>query len=580
MATKKKTATKERVSPKAEKEAEKSKESVTHSDKAPLVTRRMSEVALQELLAEIALKPGGVAYDDIAKRHGISRKTLWEIRKERAEEITEMQGEFLTEHKPEVLQALIQSAVGFVTDEKQYAPNPKSIEIFLGLQNAANLTGDTDAFRLFDFYWPLPTQGRFIFEGEASGQLSINLLVSGIGYGKTRSLIPKMLTLARRNRGRQGMLVAPTYKMLHNPVLDYCLELLEECGVKYKHRKADGELELWGDTTIILRSCENEDNLRGPNLAFVCGDELRNWSKKAFDISLGRIRDPKSVVKEFAGVTTPDGFDWVYDLSEKGDIGDVKGVDGFKIRTLFAKTVENIYLPPDFIELVKSTYDKEFAEQELEAKFINIGHGRIYPNFDRQVHVQKCKFDPSLPVWIGQDFNVNPMATVLTQPYQNGGAIEVRVFDELAIKSANILDTIKALRELGFSPQTYRGEMRVYPDATGWNDNAAATRSANDQLREAGYVVQPPRVNPLIRDRYAAVNGKLRNANGKSTLVIDPKCKSLIQDLEREVYQEGAPIREKTKDGANTRGHHSDALGYIIHREFAIETGFRPARLS
>jgi hypothetical protein len=172
------------------------------------------------------------------------------------------------------------------------------------------------------------------------------------------------------------------------------------------------------------------------------------------------------------------------------------------------------------------------------------------------------------------------MSTVLCQPYRVGDLTEIRVFAELAIKSANILDTIKALRELGFDPKTYRGEMRIYPDATGWNDNAAAMRSANDQLKDAGFVVQSPRSNPLIRDRYAAVNGKLRNANGVATLFIDPKCKSLVHDLEREVYQEGAPIREKTKDGANTRGHHSDALGYIIHREFAIESGFRPARIS
>lgn len=555
----------------------KTKETIA-PDKPQIIKAKLSEPQLKLLITDVALKPGGATYEDIAKRHGIDRKTLYDIRVERADEILELQNDFFLEHKADVMRALVESAKGFFTDgpkgKQQHPPNAKSIETFFELQQKIGLGGDTDPFRLFDIFWPLPKQARFIFEGDPTGQLSINLLISGIGYGKTQSLIPKMLTLARRNKGRQGMLVAPTYKMLNNPVLNYCIELMELCGTKYKHRKADGELELWGDTTIILRSCENEENLRGPNLAFVCGDELRNWTKKAFDISLGRIRDPKSNVREFAGVTTPYGFDWVYDLSENSSLGDLRGIDNFKVRTLFAKTEENIYLPPDFIDVVRERYDPQYAEQELEAKFLNVGKGLIYYPFNRSEHIKESvTYDPRLPVWIGQDFNVSPMATVLMQPHKkDNGKIDVHVFDELSIKNANIQDTIRELAEMGLAPG--KNQITIYPDASGDNRSATSEKSSTQQLKDAGYEINSGRANPFIRDRYAAVNGKLKNANGDVSLFISPRCKKLIEDLEREVYKEGASIREGTRDGAKERGHHSDALGYAIHQEFNIESPY------
>lgn len=534
---------------------------------------------MQLLIRDVALKPDGISFEDIAKKYGIQRSTLTEYRNERADEILQVQNDFFNEHKGDVMKALIESAKGFYADTpdgmKQYAPNAKSIELFFSIQQQVAKTEDTDVFRLFDIFWPRKKQAEFIYGGDPEGKLFINLAITGIGWGKTVTLIHKATTLARRNRGRTGMVVSPTYKMLQNPVMSYFLEMLGEVNTKNKYNKNAGELTLWGDTTVLLRSCDNYENLRGPNVAWVCGDELRNWDFEAFRILLGRIRDPKSTVREFAGVTTPWGFNWIYDLIEKHE-----GLGEAKLSVIRGKTEENYALPGDFIEMVRANYDAEYAEQELDGTFLNLGVGRIYPKYDRAIHVKDLRFDPSLPVWIGQDFNVNPMASVICQPRRRPDMLtDILVLDELSVKGG-VQDTIKALKEKGFDPKTYRGEIVLYPDATGWNNNAAAERSSLQQLKDAGYTIQSPKANPLIRDRYAAVNGKLCNAHGVATLFIDPKCKQLRTDLEREVYQEGAPIREKTKDGAATRGHHSDALGYIIHREFAIESGFRPARIS
>lgn len=562
--------------------SEESKE--TTPDCAQIRARKETpkEQQADSLIQIVALNPEGLTFDQIAEAHGISRRALYDFRREHAEEIQRKRQEFYEEKNGRVARALMESIEGFVAKtpkgDYQHPPNPKSIELYLGLVKNTAQNDDSDPLRLYDEYWPLPKQSQFIFSGDPLGKFTKNYLISGIGFGKTAALIEKALVLARRNRKRLGMIVAPTYKMLQHPVLEYLINRLNQLGIKYKYRKADGELELWGDTIILLRSADNPDNLRGPTIAWAVGDELRNWEKSAFDIVLGRIRDPNARDKQFAGTTTPDGFNWIYEEVE-GDKADSQKRDG-QLSVIYAKTSENPHLPSDFIELVENTYSDDFAKQELEGKFLPVGKGLIYHCFNRSVNIKPCKYDPALPVWIGQDFNVTPMASVLMQPHRlPNGQTEVHVFAELVIRNASVDDLVKAWKELGFPPD-YRGDLFIYPDATAWNRNVSAAKAPLTQIRDAGYKIVSPRGNPLTRDRYAAVNGKLKNAHGVSTLFIDPSCKTLITDFEREVYKEGSPVREGIRDGAATRGHHSDALGYPIHNEFRIETGFIPSRLA
>lgn len=537
---------------------------------------------IEDLINLLALNPTKLSYEAIATKYNVSRPTLLEFRKEYAEQIRERRADYFEQHQGRVMAAMIESIEGFEAQTPkgiyQHPPNPNSMKLFYELVATRGGNDDSDPYRLFDEWYPLQKQAQFIYSGSPLGSYTKNFLISGIGFGKTATLVEKAIILARRNRKRLGMVIAPTYKMLQHPVLEYLIARLNQLSIKYKYRKADGELELWGDTIILLRSADNPDNLRGPTIAWAVGDELRNWEKSAYDIVLGRIRDPNARDKQFAGVTTPDGYNWLFE-EVQGERAEREMREGM-LSVIYARTVDNPHLPADFIELVKSSYDADFADQELEGKFLPVGRGLIFHCFNRAVNMKPCKFDPSLPVWIGQDFNVTPMASVLMQPHRlPNGMTEIQVFAELSINNASVDDLLKAWKALGFPPD-YRGELLIYPDATAWNRNVSASRSPLTQIQDAGYKIVSPRGNPLTRDRYAAVNGKLRNANGVSTLFIDPSCTKLRDDLEREVYKEGSPVREATRDGAAKRGHHSDSLGYPIHHEFRIETGFIPSRVA
>lgn len=71
--------------------------------------------------------------------------------------------------------------------------------------------------------------------------------------------------------------------------------------------------------------------------------------------------------------------------------------------------------------------------------------------------------------------------------------------------------------------------------------------------------------NPPVRDRINAVNGNLNAASGDVRILISPRCRELIRDLEQVVYKEGTGQIDKTTDAMRT--HLSDALGYLVWQE-------------
>ena len=89
-----------------------------------------------------------------------------------------------------------------------------------------------------------------------------------------------------------------------------------------------------------------------------------------------------------------------------------------------------------------------------------------------------------------------------------------------------------------------------------------------------------PKANPLVKDRINCVNALLRNQAGEARLVVDPGCNELIQDFER-VHWKADPHGNAVADIDKSdpqRSHLSDALGYMIAKEFAMrpKAGWQP----
>ena len=180
--------------------------------------------------------------------------------------------------------------------------------------------------------------------------------IGGIGSGKTYAGAVEAL---RQPAGSVGMILAPTYPMLRDATFKTVVNICDDANIIKDLNKSSMHLTLINGSEILFRSSDSPDRLRGANLGWFWLDEAGMMKHDVWYIMLGRIR--LSPLKAWV-TTTPRGLNWLYDVFVKNKTD--------KHTLIKSKTIQNTYLPTDFIESVKGQYTTEFARQELEGEFI------------------------------------------------------------------------------------------------------------------------------------------------------------------------------------------------------------------
>lgn len=416
-------------------------------------------------------------------------------------------------------------------------------------------------------YEPLPSQQRFHLS-----RARFKALCGPVGTGKSRALCQEAIRLCYENKGCTGLIGAPTLRMLRDAALEQFLDICRRAELPFTWNASDAVLELEEPgASVLFRSLDNWERLRGPNLAWFGVDELTYTEQEAWLRLEARLRDPRAARLSGFGVFTPKGFDWVYEKFR------ASAAEGYEL--VEAAPFENKYLlaaVPDYYERLRRSYDSRFYEQEVLARFLNVRQGRVYHEFRRNAHVLKLEYDPALPLRWACDFNVDAMSSLVCQQAGN----EVLVLDEIVLRSSS---TIEACREFAERWQHHRGEVVLYGDATGSHAHSTTGKSDYYYIRQF-FQQRPgvnlrlcvPRANPPVRDRVNTLNARLRNAAGEQSVFIDPACRELIRDLEQVTYKPGSAQIDKESDAART--HTSDALGYYLWYEFRPAEGIGEKR--
>ncbi len=404
-------------------------------------------------------------------------------------------------------------------------------------------------------YAPLPSQAKFHRSAARFKGFS-----GPIGSGKSQALCQEAIKLTYLNSGRVGLIGAPTYPMLRDSTLSSLFEILNENFIPYEYSKGDNVLTMTDTgSRVLCRSVDEFERLRGTNLAWFALDELTYSPEAAWLVLEGRLRDPKAERLCGFGVWTPKGYDWVYRkfISEPR-----RGYE-----TTLAKPFENRFLLeqiPDFYDLLKSSYDEAFFQQEALGKYLNVQAGLVYYAFSRQEHVIDTQVQLEAPLLWALDFNVDPMCSVVAQILRG----TVYVLDEIIMRHAN---TLQACEEfIRRFPNHPRGVI-VYGDASGNNMHTTGTsdyhiiREYFSENYSSSLYYKVPKSNPSVRDRVTLTNAKLRSASGEIQLQLDRKCLELIKDFEQVCYKADSAVPDKDKDRRRT--HVSDALGYLLWQE-------------
>jgi len=370
------------------------------------------------------------------------------------------------------------------------------------------------------------------------------LLLGGVGSGKTWSGSHYIIGASQAYSRALGGIFANTHKQLLNSTLSAAFAEFEKVGLSYKYNQNRGILNLEG-ATLICSSLENFDALRGLEIGYGWMDECAYSRREAFEMLMGRLRD-KNGPLELRLTTTPKGYNWLYDYF----YGEKKTEE---MEVITAKSSDNVHLPCGYVESLTAQYDDKLIKQEMEGQFVNTTSGKIYYAFDRTKVVRPVARDPNLPITTGVDFNVNPMTAVITQVTED----KILVIGEVWLGDSNTHELCEHLKALGLTG------CKLIPDSTGSAlKTSSAGMSDHHILKQAGFQIPAVR-NPFRIDRYNTVNNLLE----KGRIIIDPKCKHLINDLERVSYKEGTNFPD-TVDKSLT--HISDALGYVSNYAFPL----------
>lgn len=200
-----------------------------------------------------------------------------------------------------------------------------------------------------------------------------------------------------------------------------------------------------------------------------------------------------------------------------------------------------VNLDDNYLRLLETMPERE-RNRFLYGEFNDESNGQVYYAFRRDHHVETQYRMPGT-VFLGQDYNINPNTAVVFQYYD----FVFHVIDEIYLENADTYRVADEIKRKGY------GGAVVFPDSTGKNRKTSG-QSDFEIMRQAGFTIESTQ-NPFVGDRVNNVN-RLLTANRIS---IDPKCKKLINDLEKVTWKDN----KLDQTGENKMlTHISDALGY------------------
>lgn len=229
--------------------------------------------------------------------------------------------------------------------------------------------------------------------------------VAGRGSGKTKIGAIDVFLTARS--GEPWMAVSPSYNVMWETTWQVSLEVAEQlsCLVsavrtpvpKIRFRTQDG-----GEATLVFRSGEDPDRLRGPSKAGLWLDEASIMHEDVFRFGIPVLRHRGKMGRLTLTFTPRGKKHWTFgtfyrktqiqpnnrqlnlieELKIQGGDGasaleDFEIIGGVlyrkrpKTRLIRAHTLENPFLPPEFYHLIRQQYSSSLAAQELAGEFVD-----------------------------------------------------------------------------------------------------------------------------------------------------------------------------------------------------------------
>ncbi len=401
-------------------------------------------------------------------------------------------------------------------------------------------------------------QGRFLPMPQ-----KFRLFCAGYGTGKTTvgsmSMCQHFWEHPKINQGY----FSPTYPMIRDIFYPTIEEVAFKFGLSVEIKQGNHEVHVYNGRIFrgvtICRSLDKPANIIGFKIGHALVDELDtlpiNKAEQAWQKIIARMRYKGKDLKNGIDVTTtPEGFRFCHKKFVQLPSEDPRLKQNYEF--IQASTYENeLNLPEDYIPTLIESYPTELIEAYIKGQFVNLTSGTVYRNYDRQRCVSRETIREKEPLFIGQDFNVQKMASAIFVQRKDG-------FHAVA-ELKDLFDTPDMIRVIKDKWQDKGHRIIIYPDVSGGSRKSVdASKTDIALLQNAGFVVRMNSTNPAVKDRVLATNKAFEIGKVK---VNDKECPTIARCLEQQAYDENGEPDKKT--GFD---HMNDAFSYFVAYEMPI----------
>jgi len=361
-----------------------------------------------------------------------------------------------------------------------------------------------------------------------------------------------------------ALVISPTYPMMRDGTLSTFLNLPPTASLigqrkdgSLNYNKESKDITMYNGSVIKFRSADEPDRIRGMEASFLWLDEGGQLSSdEMWKIGIGRLSQ-RCAPQRAICTTTPNGMNWLYNefVTNKSKEHEI----------FFSSTLENAEnLPDGYIESLESQYSGQFYKQELLGEFVGF-EGLVFPDFNTDIHVTDKIMDPNYDETIvrvdaGVDWGFrDPTTAVIVGTSKYGRKY---IYDELYVTDVD-LEVVKPDMNRLFSKYNVRN---VYCDPSRPDGIALLNKIAGRKWE-------------AVRAKNEIVNGLMAvgqyfktDSDGKPRMLIHPRCKNLINELQLYRYQtknKNGVISEHPMDKFN---HTIDGIRYALFSPLAEET--------
>lgn len=331
-----------------------------------------------------------------------------------------------------------------------------------------------------------------------------------------------------------GLISAPTYKILQQSTMDKLFSLFPELRRFYKEQKQVIELPTGGH--VFIRSADQPLGIEGMTIHWGWLDEYGQSPRLAWTVCRSRVSITRG---QLMITTTPYALNWLYeDVYEPW----LKHED-IDIGFFTWPSIRNPYFDKDHYRKEKKRLSPEEFQRRYVGEFTRM-EGLVYGDFTSDLIVEPQVVKP-IYTFAGFDFGYTAPAAILVIQKDKDG--HYWVVDEF-YKTGKTQEELN--KECLFYQAKYKVE-RWYPDI------AEPDRIAS--MRKIGLFCVEEK-----KDLIAGMD-KVRALFRQKRLHIFKNCRNLIDELQVYHFKEG-----KEEEPEKTKDHACDALRYAIVSEKGI----------